>query len=242
MAESGDNNIRVLERPESMERDPLSRARQRLVDEIRDDARRTAGYTGLAVFSDAVLAAIARVPRHEFVPDEARGHAYGNHPLAIGAGQTISQPFIVALMTELLAVGADSRVLELGTGSGYQAAVLAELVAEVCSIEIVASLAAEASARLARLGYTNVHVRAGDGTDGWLEAAPFDAIIVTAAGPSIPEALFGQLRSGGRLVIPVGGRYETQELRVATRDATGNIAVRDVLPVRFVPITGPFSD
>ena len=158
-------------------------------------------------------------------------------PLPIGHGQTISQPFIVALMTHLMATRADHRVLEIGTGSGYQAAVLAELVDRVYTIEIIPELAASASERLERLGYDNVEVRAGDGWYGWPEAAPFDAIIVTAVGEEVPGDLVAQLRPGGRLVLPVGDDSD-QQLAVVDKDEDGAIAMRHVLPVRFVPLTG----
>jgi protein-L-isoaspartate(D-aspartate) O-methyltransferase len=183
----------------------------------------------------AVLAAMRKVPRHEFVPSRAADMAYQDHPLAIGHGQTISQPYIVALMSELAAPRPGARVLEVGTGSGYQAAVLSELGAEVYSIEIVAELARQAAATLARLGYTSVHTRVGDGYRGWPEAAPFDAIVVTAAPPSVPEPLRQQLKIGGRLVLPVG--TFDQELRVITRTPQG-WDERTVIPVLFVPMTG----
>jgi protein-L-isoaspartate(D-aspartate) O-methyltransferase len=181
------------------------------------------------------LAAMRKVPRHELVPAEVRAVAHGDHPLPIGLGQTISQPYIVAFMTEALGLRGGEKVLEIGTGSGYQAAVLAEIAAQVYTIEIVAPLAERARADLARLGYANVHVRAGDGYLGWPEAAPFDAIIVTAAAPKIPEPLKAQLKDGGRLVIPVGEEY--QSLVVLTRTGT-RFAEQTVLPVRFVPMTG----
>ena len=183
----------------------------------------------------AVLAAMRRVPRHEFVPERWREEAYADHPLPIGEEQTISQPYIVALMTELAAVGPGTRVLEVGTGSGYQAAVLAELGAEVHTIEIVAPLARRARATLERLGYGRVHVRHGDGYRGWPEAAPFAAIVVTAAPPEVPPELLAQLAPGGRLVIPVG--TSDQELQVHERTADG-IRIQRVIPVRFVPMTG----
>jgi protein-L-isoaspartate(D-aspartate) O-methyltransferase len=188
----------------------------------------------LGIRDERVLAALRRVPRHEFVPEGERAAAYANHPLPIGRGQTISQPYIVAAMTELAALDAGSRVLEIGTGSGYQAAVLAELAGEVYTIEIIPELARDAAARLARLGYGRVHVRAGDGYRGWPEEAPFDAIVVTAAPPEVPAPLEEQLGMGGRLVIPVGDYF--QELRVITRTATG-LRERAVFPVRFVPMT-----
>jgi protein-L-isoaspartate(D-aspartate) O-methyltransferase len=182
-----------------------------------------------------VLAALRKVPRHEFVPEAVRSQSYEDHPLPIGDGQTISQPYIVAIMTELAALSRTARVLEVGTGSGYQAAVLAEIAAEVWTIEIVPDLAATAADRLARLGYRNVHVRAGDGFGGWPEHSPFDAVVVTAAPPEVPPALKEQLTVGGRLVIPVGvGR---QDLIVIERTA-GGYATRVVEPVAFVPMTG----
>jgi protein-L-isoaspartate(D-aspartate) O-methyltransferase len=175
------------------------------------------------------------VPRHEFVPAELVEEAYADHPLPIGHAQTISQPYVVAFMTEALGLQGGERVLEVGTGSGYQAAVLAEIAAEVYTIEIVAALGEQARERLARLGYDNVRVRVGDGYAGWPEAAPFDAVIVTAAAPRIPEPLKQQLREGGRMILPVGD--ELQELVVLTRrgEAWHEEAV---LPVRFVPMTG----
>jgi len=181
------------------------------------------------------LKAMREVPRHEFVPLELRDQAYADHPLPIGHRQTISQPYIVAFMTEALRLTGSERVLEVGTGSGYQAAVLAELVEEVYSIEIVEALAQEAAERLARLGYASVHVRAGDGYRGWPERAPFDAIIVTAAAPRIPEPLRQQLKEGGRMVLPVGDDF--QELIVVTRRGDA-FEQSSVLPVRFVPMTG----
>jgi protein-L-isoaspartate(D-aspartate) O-methyltransferase len=181
------------------------------------------------------LKAMRKVPRHELVPAEARASAHDDNPLPIGLGQTISQPYIVAFMTEALGLRGGETVLEVGTGSGYQAAVLAEIAAQVYTIEIVAPLAERARADLARLGYTNVQVRAGDGYLGWPEAAPFDAIIVTAAAPRIPEPLKAQLKDGGRLVIPVGEEY--QSLVVLTRRGS-RFAEQTVLPVRFVPMTG----
>lgn len=181
------------------------------------------------------LAAMRKVPRHLFVPRELVPQAYADHPLPIGNGQTISQPYIVAFMTEALGLAGGEKVLEIGTGSGYQAAVLAEIARSVFTIEIVEPLAAESKQRLARLGYSNVSVRAGDGYLGWPEEAPFDAIIVTAAAPRIPEPLKEQLKDGGRLIAPVGDEY--QELVVLTRRGS-QFEQRRVLPVRFVPMTG----
>jgi len=181
------------------------------------------------------LAAMRTVPRHLFVPPALQAEAYADHPLPIGHDQTISQPYIVAFMTEALGLRGGETVLEVGTGSGYQAAVLAEIAARVYTIEIVAPLAEEARERLKRLGYRNVEVRAGDGYAGWPEKAPFDAVMVTAAAPRVPEPLKQQLKDGGRLVIPVGD--ESQELVVLTRTGTAYVEDR-VLPVRFVPMTG----
>jgi protein-L-isoaspartate(D-aspartate) O-methyltransferase len=182
-----------------------------------------------------VLSALAKVPRHEFVPAELRAFAYEDHPLPIGYDQTISQPYIVAAMTELAEIEPGDKVLEIGTGSGYQAAVLASLARAVYSIEIVQPLAVRAAAVLRRLGYANVEVRSGDGFQGWPEEAPFDAIVVTAAPPEVPAPLKQQLAVGGKLVIPVG--TDQQELRVLTRTKRG-FDERTVLPVRFVPMTG----
>ncbi len=191
------------------------------------------------ISSPAVLQALRQVPRHAFVPPAWRAQAYADHPLPIGHDQTISQPYIVALMTELSAATAGHKVLEIGTGSGYQAAVLAALGCKVFSVEIVEPLAAEAAERLAELGYGQVQVRAGDGYAGWPDEAPFDAILITAAPPRIPEPLLAQLAVGGRLVVPVGEGI--QELTVVTRTEEG-YQRRGVLPVRFVPMTGEVRD
>jgi len=207
--------------PESFEQ-----ARQRMVSG-QIEAR--------GVHDSRVLAAMRRVPRHEFVPLEQRPYAYEDRPLPIGYGQTISQPYIVAVMSEALELDGSEKVLEIGTGSGYQAAVLAELAAEVYTIEIVEPLASRAASDLERLGFENLHVRAGDGYRGWPEAAPFDAIIVTAAPDHIPQPLLDQLAVGGRLVIPVGRMF--QELELITKDAEG-VHREDLLPVRFVPMVG----
>jgi len=182
-----------------------------------------------------VLAAMRRVPRHEFVPDAVRDMAYEDRPLPIAAEQTISQPYVVAAMTELAAVGPTSVVLEVGTGSGYQTAVLAEIARDVYSIEIIPELGKQAADTLERRGYENVHLRIGDGYAGWPDAAPFDAIVVTAAPPRVPQPLLDQLAVGGHLVIPVGSYY--QELLVITRTDDG-YERRTVFPVRFVPMTG----
>ncbi|MFH1070033.1 MAG: protein-L-isoaspartate(D-aspartate) O-methyltransferase [Candidatus Glassbacteria bacterium] len=187
------------------------------------------------VKDERVLEALRKVPRHEFVPKKQADQAYNDYPLQIGYGQTISQPYIVALMTELLRIGKDDRVLEIGTGSGYQAAVLAELAAAVYTIEIVEPLAEEARKTLDRLGYTNITIRTGDGFFGWPEAAPFDCVIVTAAPEKVPQPLLDQLKEGGRLVIPEGRYY--QDLVVYEKSG-GKTRRREVIPVRFVPMTG----
>ena len=183
-----------------------------------------------------VLAAMRDVPRHQFVPSDARADAYIDAPLPIGFGQTISQPYIVALMTELVRPSATDAVLEIGTGSGYQAAVLSRLAATVRSIELVEPLARAAQAALRELGYANVQVRIGDGYQGWPEAAPFDVIVVTAAPDAVPPALVAQLRPGGRLVIPVGPVGGVQDLLLIERDAAGRTTTRSIIPVRFVPL------
>ncbi len=200
--------------------------RKELVEILRSDG----------ITSDRVLDALRNVPRHELVPKVQRPHAYENRPLPIGEGQTISQPYIVGLMTQLAQVDPDDRVLEIGTGSGYQSAVLSLLAEEVYTIEIVKPLAKRARRDLERLGFDdNIHFRIGDGFMGWPQAAPFDAILVTAAPPEVPEPLKRQLKVGGRLVIPVGNLY--QELRVLEKTEKG-VSQQDVIPVRFVPMTG----
>jgi protein-L-isoaspartate(D-aspartate) O-methyltransferase len=187
-----------------------------------------------------VLAAMAKVPRHEFVPEQLRQQAYEDRPLPIGSGQTISQPYVVAFMTEQLKPETTDRVLEIGTGSGYQAAVLAELVAEVFSIEIVEPLARQAQATLERVGYKQVHLKTGDGYQGWAEHAPFDAIIVTCAPNHVPQPLIDQLKDGGRMIVPVG-ESNSQELVLLEKQG-GTMQRRGVLPVRFVPMTGKAQD
>jgi protein-L-isoaspartate(D-aspartate) O-methyltransferase len=196
----------------------------------------TRAETGLARMSPTVRAALGKVERHRLVPPAEASRAYRNHPLPIGAGQTISQPYIVALSTDLLQLDSGSVVLDVGTGSGYQAAVLAEIAAQVFSVEIVESLGREAAGRLQELGYRNVEVRIGDGYKGWPEKAPFDAIVVTAAAPAVPKALVEQLKPGGRMVIPVGGDGDTQYLKLLIKRADDGYDERRVLPVRFVPL------
>lgn len=192
-------------------------------------------FARLGVRNADVLRAMRATPRQEFVPLESRVLAYADRALSIGYGATISQPYIVGLMTELLAAGPESRVLEIGTGSGYQAAVLSQLARHVYTVELQPDLARAAAARLARLGYGNISVRQGDGAKGWPEEAPFDRVIVTAAAPEIPPALFEQLQPGGRLVAPVGGDQD-QELVAVEKSATGELSKRSVIPVRFIPL------
>jgi protein-L-isoaspartate(D-aspartate) O-methyltransferase len=209
-----------------------------MVREIEGDVRRTSERIGKGALDPRVMEVLARVPRHEFVPDAEKFHAYENRPLPVGFGQTISQPYIVALMTDLLKVGSEGVVLEVGTGSGYQAAVLSEIVRSVYSIEIIKELAESAAERLKRLGYGNVEVRTGDGYYGWKEHAPFDGIVVTAAAGHIPPPLIEQLKPGGRMVIPVGGPFFVQQLMLVEKGQEGDIQTRQVLPVAFVPLTG----
>jgi protein-L-isoaspartate(D-aspartate) O-methyltransferase len=213
-------------------------ARQRMVSEIVDDVVETASQLGRERLNPRVLDAMKSVKRHEFVPPENRKRAYKNRPLPIGHGQTISQPYMVAIMTDLLDLDPGDKVLEVGTGSGYQAAILAELVDRVYSIEIIAPLGKKAAQRLKRLNYDNVDVRIGDGYYGWKEQAPFDAIIVTAAGSHIPPPLIKQHNPGGRMVVPVGSRFMTQELLLVEKNDAGDITTRQLLPVIFVPLTG----
>ena len=209
----------------------------RMIAEVEADAAETAHLTGRSVLGARVLKALRDVPRAAFMP-EAPKAAYENRAHAIAHGQTISQPFIVALMTDLLDLVPDSRVLEIGTGSGYQTAVLAELAEQVWSVEVIEGLSQRAAKVLADLGYLNVNLRVGDGNAGWPEAAPFDAIIVTAAAPSIPPALVGQLAAPGRMVIPVGVPFGAQDLWLIEKDAAGVQARRRVMPVAFVPLVG----
>ncbi len=213
-------------------------ARARMVAEIAAMARETGAETGRPRFSEQVMAAMGKVPRHRFVPALQDIFAYDNRPLPIGEGQTISQPYIVALMTDLLDPKSADTVLEVGTGSGYQAAVLAELVAKVYTIEIVEPLARRARQVLGELGYRNVEIRVGDGYGGWPAAAPFDAIIVTAAPAAVPQPLIDQLKPGGRMVIPVGGASDVQQLLLVEKQSDGRTTTRRTLPVRFVPLTG----
>lgn len=217
---------------------PAPLGTQRLIRDIEQEVEATRCFTGVARLDDRVMAAMAAVERREFVPPDLEYRAYDNGPLPIGHGQTISQPFIVALMTDLLNPKATDTVLEVGAGSGYQAAILARVVKQVYTVEIVAPLAEEAAERLRRLGYANVAVRCGDGYAGWPEYAPFDGILVAAAAPHIPQPLVDQLKPGGRLVIPLGQPWGAQELLVIEKTADGGLNRRSVLPVAFVPLTG----
>jgi protein-L-isoaspartate(D-aspartate) O-methyltransferase len=207
-----------------------------MVAEVEATYADTRAQTGLATLSPAVRAALGKVERHRLVPPAQVSAAYRNHPLPIGGGQTISQPYIVALSTDLLAPQPDDTVLEVGTGSGYQAAVLAEVVKQVYSIELIESLGSASAARLSEMGYRNIEVRIGDGYAGWPEKGPFDAIVVTAAAPQVPAALVAQLKPGGRMVIPVGGSDEIQHLTLLVKRADGGYDEQRVLPVRFVPL------
>jgi protein-L-isoaspartate(D-aspartate) O-methyltransferase len=210
------------------------KARERMVTE---DIAKDGFFGRRGVTDEAVLDAMRRVPRHEFVAESQRDNAYADSPLPIGHGQTISQPYIVALMTELLGVDEDDVVLEIGTGSGYQAAVLAEIVTKVYTIEIVEPLAKSATAKLSELDYNNVETKHGDGYFGWKEHGPFDGIVVTAAASHIPPPLVEQLKPGARMVIPVGPPFGNQQLFVLQKNADGSVTQRSVLAVRFVPLT-----
>lgn len=212
--------------------------REALIREIERDVKATGRHLGRERLDPRVLQALRSVPRHRFVADAYRDRAYENRPLPIGHGQTISQPYIVAIMTELLEPQPGQRMLELGTGSGYQAAVLAQVAGRVYSMEIIPELGEQAAERLRSLGYDNVQVRVGDGYYGWPEQGPFDGIIVTAAGDHVPPPLVEQLKPGGRMVIPVGSWYFTQQLLLIEKTADGTLETREILPVTFVPLTG----
>jgi len=222
--------------PAQQEEAGYASARAEMVQEIAAYAR--TAQESAEGFDQDVMRALGEVPRHEFVPEDRKRSAYENRPLSIGHGQTISQPYIVALMTHLSAPEPGDTVLEVGTGSGYQAAVLSELVSSVYSIEIIEPLANEAKARLERLGYDDVTSRLGDGYYGWEEHAPFDAIVVTAAASHVPPPLIAQLKPGGRMVIPVGGRFLTQQLLLIEKTGDDEIVTRQIAAVRFVPLTG----
>jgi protein-L-isoaspartate(D-aspartate) O-methyltransferase len=218
--------------------DPFEEMRSQMLAEIATEAVLTVGHTGRAGFSERVMGAVARMPRHEFVPVELQPYAYLNRPLPIGYEKTVSQPFIVALMTDLLEPGAQDVVLEIGAGAGYQAAILAELVKQVYTMDIVEELAQGAERRLKRLGYGNVEVRRGNGYYGWPEHAPYDKIVVTAACDLVPPPLLAQLKAGGRMIIPTG-IPEKQALTLVEKTAAGAISTRDILAVRFSELEEP---
>jgi protein-L-isoaspartate(D-aspartate) O-methyltransferase len=209
---------------------------KRMIADIEAEVEYTRNLTGRKTLDPRVMAVMGRVPREQFVPGEMHAAAYDNGPLPIGHGQTISQPYIVALMTDLLNLGPDDRVLEIGTGSGYQTAILSCLAKSVYTVELIAGLGDAAAGKLAALNYTNIHYRIGNGYAGWPEHAPYDAIIVTAAAPEVPPALIDQLKPGGRLVIPVGWQYMPQELLLIEKDAHNAVHSRGILGVAFVPL------
>jgi protein-L-isoaspartate(D-aspartate) O-methyltransferase len=228
----------LMSASQALASDKYADGRSWMVKEIEADVRDTSYYINKKQLDPRVMSVMGKVERHKFVPPSAQSSAYDNRPLPIGHGQTISQPYIVALMTDLLNVKPGDRVLEVGTGSGYQAAVLAELAAEVFTIEIITPLGKEAAKRLAELDYRNITTKIGDGYYGWEEEAPFDAIVVTAAASHIPPPLLRQLKPGGVMVIPVGSRFMVQQLVLVEKDPNGEITTRQILPVRFVPLTG----
>lgn len=213
----------------------------RMLEAIERECRNTSRYTGIEQFRPEVMAAMARIPREEFVPKSYKAWAYENTPLPIGNEQTISQPFIVALMTDLLCPEKDDVILEVGTGSGYQAAILSLLVNKVYTLEIMLPLATQAAATLKKLGCHNVEVGQGDASGGWPEYSPYDGIIVTAAATHIPRPLKEQLRPGGRMIIPVGSPHTSQNLLLIHKDKQGNFNSQNILPVAFVPFTGELS-
>ncbi len=218
--------------------DRFTAARQELAQQIEKHVQATRTYIDKQTLDPKVMEAMASVPRHLFVPPELQTFAYENRPLAIGYGQTISQPYIVALMTDLLAVTPTDKVLEVGTGSLYQAAVLAWLGAKVYTMEIIEPLAKEAEERRSRLDIADIHAKVGDGYYGWSEHAPYDAIIVTAAASHVPPPLIRQLKAGGRMIIPVGSGFHTQQLLLITKGVDEQLTTRQILPVVFVPLTG----
>jgi len=212
--------------------------RQEMINVIKSGVRMSQQFLEKGALDEKVLDAMLKVPRHEFVPEDQRPYAYDNRPLPIGYGQTISQPYIVAVMTDLLGLEKGDRVLEIGTGSGYQAAILAELTDAVFTIEIIEGLGRQAGERLGQLGYKNVRTLIGDGYYGWPSESPFEAIVVTAAASHIPPPLIKQLKPGGRMIIPVGSRFMVQHLVLVTKDAANQVTTRQILPVSFVPLTG----
>ena len=223
---------------ETFSEQAFTKARLSMVETIAEEVRLTELYLNKDALDPPVLKVLRKVPRHHFVPQDLWSHAYENRPLPIGFNQTISQPYIVAIMTDLIKIKPTDRVLEIGTGSGYQAAILAELAKEVYSIEIIPALGQQAKARLASLNYNNVEVRIADGYYGWEEKTAFDAIIVTAVASHVPPPLIKQLKPNGHLIMPLGSRFMTQQLVVITKSNDGNLSTRQILPVRFVPLTG----
>jgi protein-L-isoaspartate(D-aspartate) O-methyltransferase len=221
-----------------MDKDALENLRRHMVVEIEAEALLTASYTGRPVFGPAVMEAMGRVPRHEFVPIELQPYAYLNRPLPIGFEKTVSQPYIVALMTDVLELASGDTVLEVGTGAGYQAAILAELVKRVYTIDIIEQLATGAERRLKRLGYDTIEIRVGNGYYGWPEHGPYDKIIVTAACDLVPPPLMTQLKPGGRMIIPTG-IPEKQALTLVEKSSAGQLSTRDLLPVRFSELEEP---
>lgn len=216
--------------------DAYSKRRHQLLQEVTQNVRETSQFLEKAQLEPATVEALVKVPRHEFVPLEQRAHAYENRPLPIGQDQTISQPYIVAIMTDMLRLTPESKVLEIGTGCGYQAAILAEIAAHVVTLERVGTLADAAKERLSRLGYDNILVIHADGNGGWPKGAPYDAIIVTAAAECVPEALLVQLKPGGRMTVPLGKPSEIQSLVLLEKASDGTITEKCHLPVAFVPL------
>jgi len=221
-----------------LRKEGYDKARQSMVKTIKKETKKTSRYLGKNTLDKKVIDAVGKVKRHMFVPEKYRVNAYDNRPLPIAHGQTISQPYIVAAMTELLDLKESDSVLEVGTGSGYQAAVLAHIVKKVYTLEIIEPLGLKAKERLESLGYKNIEVQIGDGYYGLKSKAPFDAIIVTAAAGQIPPPLLKQLKPGGKMVIPVGSQFYVQQLVLVKKDTKGKITIRQIIPVRFVPLTG----
>lgn len=218
--------------------DPYTKERARMVQEIEADVEHTSRLTGKGSFDARVMVVMNKVARHKFVPSDKEPFAYLNEPLNIGFGQTISQPYIVGLMTDLLALRNDDIVLEVGTGCGYQTAILSELAKQVYTVEVIRGLSEQAQERLSAMGGTNIEFRVADGYHGWSQHAPFDAIMVTAAAETIPKSLVDQLKPGGRMAIPVGTSYSGQTLMLVQKDKAGSITQKRILPVAFVPLTG----
>ena len=218
--------------------DDYSNQRENMIHAIEADVHATSKYLEKKTLNPLVIEAMKTVPRHALVPSNQQKKAYFNRPLPIGYGQTISQPYIVAIMTDLLNPEPEHKILEIGTGSGYQAAILSRLVRRVYTIEIIEALGERAQKDIYELGYKNIEMRIGDGYYGWEEHAPFDGIVVTAAASHVPPSLIQQLKPGGRMIIPVGSRFLTQQLLLVTKDEKGTLSTRQILPVQFVPLTG----